>query len=205
MTTPQTISILNQDVEDAPVASLIPHPDNPRRGDVDAIEESILANGWYGAVIVQRTTRYILAGNHRWQGATRAGALTVPTIFVDVDDAVARRIVLADNRTGDMASYDQSELAAILSQIQDEAGSITGTGYVDSDLDQILTSLKTIQDEASDTGTNRTKAEKPIQIVIGPYKCKVDADKLAKLFSEIRQSAIDDEAIIAECRRRLKL
>lgn len=93
MTTP--VDALDQHLEDADVNSLIPHPDNPRRGDLDAIEESILANGWYGAVIVQRSTRHILAGNHRWQGAKNAGALTVPTIFIEVDDATARRIVLA--------------------------------------------------------------------------------------------------------------
>ena len=51
--------------ERVPLASLKRHPDNPRRGDVKAIALSINKNGFYGAVIVQRSTRYILAGNHR--------------------------------------------------------------------------------------------------------------------------------------------
>ena len=45
--------------------ALRPHPRNPRRGDVDAIEESIAENGFYGCVVAQRSTGYILAGNHR--------------------------------------------------------------------------------------------------------------------------------------------
>jgi len=200
-------AVINQQIEDAPVDSLLPHPDNPRQGDVDAIEESILANGWYGAVIVQLSTRFILAGNHRWQGAKRAGALTVPTIFVDVDDATARRIILADNRTADRASYDQESLTNILTSIQQEAGNLAGTGYVDSDLKQMMESLKAVQEEAANGTGQKTKPAKPTKIVIGPYQIKVDPNKLADLFQDIKETIGGDSEgdIIAECRRRLKL
>lgn len=44
---------LTQEFATLPVDALEPHPDNPRRGDVDAIAESIRHNGFFGAVLVQ--------------------------------------------------------------------------------------------------------------------------------------------------------
>ena len=35
------------------------HPDNPRRGNVDEIRSSIRINGFYGALVVQRSTGHI--------------------------------------------------------------------------------------------------------------------------------------------------
>lgn len=204
MDTPNTIA---QQGEDIPLDSLIPHPENPRRGDVDAIEESILANGWYGAIIVQRSTRYILAGNHRWQGAKRAGALTIPVIFVEVDDATARRIVLADNRTADLATYEQGTLGDILRSIQAEAGNLAGTGYTNADLDQIFELLKSVQAEAAGDSAPRQGKVKPTVIVFGPDRIKVDQGELAEYFNTLRQSlgANDESTLITEIKRRLQL
>ncbi len=49
---------------------LITHPKNPRKGNVDLIIESIEENGFYGALIVQKSTGYILTGNHRFVAGT---------------------------------------------------------------------------------------------------------------------------------------
>jgi hypothetical protein len=51
---------------------------------------------------------YVLAGNHRLQAARAQSIARVPVIFVDVDDDAARRILLVDNRTNDLAEYDDA-------------------------------------------------------------------------------------------------
>lgn len=131
---------VTQKYRKAPIAELKQHPKNPRQGDVGAIHTSIERNGFYGAVLVQKSTGFIIAGNHRVLAAQHAGAATVPVLEVDVDDATALRILLADNRTNDLASYDTQGLAELLRGLAEE-DDLIGTGYDGDDLDEMLKRL----------------------------------------------------------------
>lgn len=122
------------------IADLRPHPRNPREGDVGAIYQSIEANGFYGAVIAQKGSGYILAGNHRYKAAIESGATTLPVIWLDVDDEAALRVLLADNRTNDLANYNNAALAEILAELAQGPG-LNGTGYDGDDLDELLNDL----------------------------------------------------------------
>lgn len=135
------MKIINRESEIVPVDRLSRHPRNPRRGNVDLIRESIDANGFYGAIVAQRSTGHILVGNHRYDAARAEGASEVPVIWLDVDDDRARRILLADNRTNDLAGYDEQELARLLAEIQAETDSLVGTGYDADALEALLAGL----------------------------------------------------------------
>ena len=121
---------------------LQPHPENPRRGDVEAIEASIDANGFYRPIIARTENSMILAGHGSWMAAKRRGIAKVPVVWVDVDEATAKRILLADNRTNDLATYDDSALVALLSTIAEES-TLDGTGFDDSALDLLRTRVET--------------------------------------------------------------
>lgn len=123
------------------VGDIQPHPRNPRQGDIGAIVESIKANGFYGACVVQRSTRYVLAGNHRLLAAIECGLRQVPVIWVDCNDEEALRILLVDNRSNDVAGYDDAKLAALLSEIQRDMGTLEGTGYDGNALETLLAEL----------------------------------------------------------------
>lgn len=133
--------VINKRTEVVAIDRLRPHPANPRQGDVGAIYDSINANGFYGAVVVQESTGYVLAGNHRLKAAKEAGLEAVPAIYVDVDDERAMRILLADNRTNDVASYDNDALADLLEHLASTPSGLTGTGYDGDALDDLLTDL----------------------------------------------------------------
>ena len=124
-----------------PVSDLVEHPDNPRRGDTSVIADSIAHNGFYGAVIAQRATSRVLAGNHRLRAAVSEGLETLPVIWVDVDNEAASRILLADNRTSDLAGFDNSDLAELLEQLTGSDAHLAGTGYTQADLDMLLEDL----------------------------------------------------------------
>lgn len=132
------MDLLDQDLELVDVDQLTPHPANPRRGDVDAIAGSIHANGFFGALIAQRTTRYVLVGEHRLRAARLEGATVLPVLWVDVDDEHALRILLADDRTSDLATNDDQVLAEVLSLLADSQGGTAGTGYDDQTVADIL-------------------------------------------------------------------
>lgn len=124
-----------------PIDQLTEHPDNPRRGDEAAIEESMAAHGFYGAVLAQASSRRIIAGNHRTRVARRLGESTVPVLFVDVDDDRARRLLLVDNRSNDLAGYDDKLLAELLAELAATDDALTGTGYHDDDLAALVDEL----------------------------------------------------------------
>lgn len=132
--------VLEQDYEMVGIESVRPHPKNPRQGDVGAISESIEANGFYGAIVVQRSTGFVLAGNHRLMAARAQGLSEVPCVWVDVDDERAVKILLADNRTNDLASYNDSVLAELLADLANTSD-LTGTGYDGDDLDALIASM----------------------------------------------------------------
>ena len=130
------MKIVTEELELVAAERLTPHPQNPRCGDVERIRGSIAANGFVGAVVVQRSTGHILAGNHRYRAALADGATHVPVLWADVDDDVARRILLADNRTGDAAGYDAAALDGLLRQLAGEAPA--ALGYTAAELEDLL-------------------------------------------------------------------
>jgi len=134
--------ILTQDVQHVPIDRVRAHPANPREGDVGAIWESIQENGFFGALVVQESSGCILAGNHRWMAAKEAGMQEVPVIYVDVGDERAMRILLADNRTNDVASYDWKTLADLLKHLESTDDGLAGTGYDGDALDDLLGDLE---------------------------------------------------------------
>jgi hypothetical protein len=145
-----------------PTAELSLHPANPRRGDIDLISSSISANGFYGAVVAQRGTGHILAGNHRWMAAQRDGLPDVPVIWVDVDDDRALRILLTDNRTGDLAGYDNPALLDLLDALAISPDALAGTGYDDAALDDLRADVGDLL-VLPPTQTGATYAETPEQ------------------------------------------
>jgi hypothetical protein len=141
------VKVLNDgQVELVPLRKLSLHPRNPRQGDVGAIHQSIEEHGFYGALVVQRSTGYVLAGNHRLQAAQHHGAKKVPVIWVDVSDEQALRILLADNRATDLAHYDSPGLAELLQELAEGPG-LEGTLYSGDDLDELLASMQLPSDE----------------------------------------------------------
>jgi ParB-like chromosome segregation protein Spo0J len=137
------MSSLLDTIERVPVSSLEPYPGNPRRGDVDAIAESLQANRQYAPLIAQKSTRYVLAGNHTLQAAVKLGWETVTVAWVDVDDDHALRILLSANRTADLAGYDDRALAAVLNDLD---GDLQGTGYAARELNDLNNLLQRLGD-----------------------------------------------------------
>jgi hypothetical protein len=111
---------------------------NPRRGDVDAIAESLTKHGQYRPIVVNVGTHTgrpmeVLAGNHTMLAARSLGWKHIDVALVDVDEATAKSIVAADNRLADKGGYDEAELLALLESLDD----LDGTGYVTDDLQDL--------------------------------------------------------------------
>lgn len=139
-----------------PIGDLIPHPDNPRRGDVDQIAASLRKHGQYKPVVVQTSTGYLIAGNHTRLGALRlleedrAAGVTdsrwqyLDVVYRDLDDEEATRILLVDNRTSDLGGYDSAALLDLLGSLPD----LEATGYSTEDLEELTRTIAPVGDAA---------------------------------------------------------
>lgn len=117
---------------------------NPRKGNVEAVKNSIRINGQFRPPVVNLGTHTgrkleVLAGNHFVTAARElAAAGEFPYQFdayvVDVDNEAAARIVLADNRTADLGTYDDAILTELITSLPDNEG----TGYTDDDVAALL-------------------------------------------------------------------
>ena len=96
-----------------PIDDVQSHPSNPRKGDIQGIAESLQVNGQYSPIVVDARNGNILAGNHTWRAAKSLGWEKISVVHVDVNDEQAKRILLADNRTSDLATYDRPELISL--------------------------------------------------------------------------------------------
>jgi len=124
-----------------PITSVKPHPRNVRQGDIGAISRSLKAHGQYRPIVVQRATGLILAGNHTYKAAAALGWSEIEATLVDCDDDEATRILLADNKSSDLASYNDSLLAELLREIAATDAGLDGTLYDGDDLDQIISDV----------------------------------------------------------------
>lgn len=121
-----------------PLDELTPFPGNAKRGDIEAIRASLRRNGQYRSLIVREIPNgplIVLAGNHTMQALAAEGHATARCEIVQCDDATARRINLADNRTAELGTYDDDALAALISALD---GDYDGTGYTDEDIAALL-------------------------------------------------------------------
>ena len=117
-----------------PLDGLNPYGKNPRQGNVEAIKESLQHHGQYKPIVVRTGTNEILAGNHTAKAARELGWTDIAATFVDVTDDQAARIVLVDNRTNDLAGYDETALAELLDSLTD----LDGTGFDQAAVDDLV-------------------------------------------------------------------
>ena len=124
-------------IEEVALINLKPYPNNPRKGNVDLIAESLEAYGQYKPITVNKRTGEILAGNHTYEAAMQLGWEKIAVSYVDVDNATAAKIVAIDNRTSDKGTYDTEMLLKLLDEMPD----LSGTGYEQEDYDDLLALL----------------------------------------------------------------
>lgn len=139
----------NLKVETFKISDLSTYHKNPRRGDVDAIAESLKARGQYRPIVVNIGTHAshdyeILAGNHTYLAAKKLGWKTIQATTVDVDDDQAAQIVRADNRLADLGGYDDETLSALLSDVS----SLDGLGWSQDDVDELAAALEPERDDS---------------------------------------------------------
>lgn len=204
-------NLAGETVDEYPIDHLEHHPKNPRKGNIDKIMQSIEQNGFYSALVVQKSTGHVLVGNHRLKAARALGMTHVPVRIVDVNDHDALDIMLVDNKTSDDAEMDTAALEEILTAIavRDGEEGLLGTGYGLDELADIVA-----ENDAESPEMLEAAAEKYSQALPTPtytphgfkpdIKALMNTAKSEALIEEIMDSGVDDaekEYLIEAARR----
>ena len=126
------------DIESVALDQVKPYHNNPRKGNVEIIAESLKTYGQYQPITVNKRTGEILAGNHTYQAAETLGWEKIAVTYVDVDETTAAKIVAIDNRSSDLSQYDKIKLADLLESIPE----LTGSGYTFEEFDDLKAEIQ---------------------------------------------------------------
>lgn len=128
--------------------ALRPHPKNAREHSskqLDLIAASIREFGFNVPVLVDGEG-YILAGHGRVLVAIQLRLREVPTVSIEhLTDAQRRAFMIADNRLGELSTWNEPMLAMELEELTDldEPLEITATGFELAKIDAVIEELHT--------------------------------------------------------------
>lgn len=128
------------------VSELVPDPKNPRHHDgrnLAAIERSMIEHGQVEPLVVQASSKMLIAGNARHEVMKRLGIERADVVVLDVDDVQARKLSIVLNRSGELATWDDTVLARHLRDLKEDADSFDpmSLGYSTEEMDDALKSL----------------------------------------------------------------
>jgi|688.fasta_scaffold06731_10 hypothetical protein len=115
------------------IDELKPWGKNPRKGSVDTVMKSLAKFGQRKPIVVNRSTREVIAGNHTFEAAKQLGWKQIAVVWVDDDEKTATAFALADNRASDLGYYDEEALEELIQSLN-EQDLLIASGYAD-DLD----------------------------------------------------------------------
>lgn len=123
-------------VESVSIDSLMEDPDNTRKHNernIEAISTSLATFGQRRPLVVWQDT--VIAGNGTLRAAKNLGwtKIVVSRVPDSWSEHDARAYAIADNRTAELAEWDNSKLLEQLMQLPD----IQATGFTSTDLDDL--------------------------------------------------------------------
>lgn len=117
------------------IGDLTPWDRNPRHNDeaVTEVAASIRRFGFASPIVARKADGMVIAGHTRLKAAKSLGLETVPVRYVDLDPTEAQLLALADNKVGEIATWDDAMLAEVLRDL-DVGEATEGLGFDEDEL-----------------------------------------------------------------------
>lgn len=159
-----------------------------------AVAASLTRWGQVENLVVQRSTRRVIAGNCRLQQMRDLGMKSARVALLDISDKQAAALAIALNRTGELASWDYAQLSETIASLDDAADLI---GWSESELHNLLNAQFTPEDsdipEFDDVDEPVTV--EPIKLTSG------ERERFARVLASMREArkTSEGEAVVALC------
>ena len=115
-----------------------------------AIRASLSTHGQVEPLVVQRSTRMVIAGNGRMAAMRELGWGDAQCVLLDVDDNEARRLSIVLNRSGELAGWNEEVLAKHLAELEKLAGDdfdLDGLGFDEDEMQALVDAYVTTDEE----------------------------------------------------------
>ena len=138
-------------VKSVKLSEIFPYYDNPRDNTnaVEPTKESIKRFGFVKPILVDKAG-VIIAGHTRYVAAYQLGMEFVPVVYSDMDDEMAKKYRILDNKLAEKSSFDEDQL---LEELRDMEVPTDMQAFFFEDIDQMLNfSLDSINQQAEEYG-----------------------------------------------------
>jgi DNA modification methylase len=181
-----------------PIASVALDPANARlhaERNLAAVGASLRVYGQRKPIVVRRAGMIVTAGNGTLEAAKRLGWTHIAAVVVDDDPITATGYAIADNRTAELATWDEAALGRLLKELKDEDINLDELGWSDDDLAALVDELEGAPaDEAGGEDAGPTEppeapvSEEGVIYALGPHRLlcgdSTDKEAVARLMGE---------------------
>jgi ParB-like chromosome segregation protein Spo0J len=145
--------------ETVPIDSLSPDPANARKHDernLAAIRDSLRAFGQQKPIVVDQR-EVVIAGNGTLEAAKGLGWTEIAIVRTTLDQTQATAFGIADNRTAELAEWDDEVLRSLLDSMDDDTRDLLA--FDQKELDAMLPTMavEVVEDEVPEQVEPRTK------------------------------------------------
>lgn len=138
-------------VKSVKLSEIFPYYDNPRDNTnaVEPTKESIKRFGFVKPILVDKAG-VIIAGHTRYVAAYQLGMEYVPVVYSDMDDEMAKKYRILDNKLAEKSSFDEDQL---LEELRNMEVPTDMQAFFFEDINQMLNfSLDSINQQAEEYG-----------------------------------------------------
>ena len=138
-------------VKPVKLSEIFPYYDNPRDNTnaVEPTKESIKRFGFVKPILVDKAG-VIIAGHTRYVAAYQLGMEFVPVVYSDMDDEMAKKYRILDNKLAEKSSFDEDQL---LEELRNMEVPTDMQAFFFEDINQMLNfSLDSINQQAEEYG-----------------------------------------------------
>lgn len=138
-------------VKSVKLSEIYPYYDNPRDNTnaVEPTKESIRRFGFVKPILVDKAG-VIIAGHTRYVAAYQLGMEYVPVVYSSMDDEMAKKYRILDNKLAEKSSFDEDQL---LEELRNMEAPTEMQAFFFEDIDQMLNfSFDSINQQAEEYG-----------------------------------------------------
>lgn len=139
------------DIKSVKLSDIFPYYDNPRDNTnaVEPTKESIMRFGFIKPILVDKAG-IIIAGHTRYVAAYQLGMEYVPVVYSSMDDEMAKKYRILDNKLAEKSSFDEDQL---LEELRKMKAPTEMQAFFFEDIDKMLNfSFDSISQQAEEYG-----------------------------------------------------
>lgn len=155
-----------------PLDSLTPDPRNARRHDARNLAEirrSLERFGQFRPFVVQASGMVIRVGNGMYQAMRELGWTEAQAVVLDLTDREAEALAVMDNRSAELADWDNVALQEILAGLSEDLLQVSG--FTQDELAGLLDGMGDLPPPPPDTGPGDSTPPADTLCVVGAYRC----------------------------------